>query len=92
MTGTTLNGIWRDLKCLTCESITGFTIANLDEVMDNDYRKNYHCDTCNKHTEQELTGASYELVNGERINLELAFDPDFDDMTPDFTEKIDEVL
>jgi hypothetical protein len=92
MTGTTLNGVWRDLKCTTCKSVTGFTIANLDEVMDSDYQKNYHCDSCDQYTNQELTGTPYELINGERIYTELALDPDYDDMTPDFTEDLDGVI
>lgn len=74
MTGTTLNGVWRELKCATCNNITGFTAANLDEVMHKDYRKHYHCATCNDYTDQEFTGAAYELIDGEKVFTELNFE------------------
>lgn len=74
MTGTTLNGQWRDLRCTVCQQVTGFTKADLDEVMDKDYRKNYHCNTCDRYTDQEFTGATYELIDGEKVFMELNFE------------------
>jgi hypothetical protein len=74
MTGTTLNGTWRDLQCTTCKHITGFTTANLDEFMDKSYKKHYHCATCNEYTDQEFAGVPYELIKGERIHTKLNFD------------------
>ena len=74
MTGVTLNGLWRDLRCTVCQRITGFTIADLDEVMDKDYRKHYHCNTCDQYTDQEFTGATYELIDGEKVFIKLNFE------------------
>lgn len=69
-----MTGTFRNLKCANCQTVTGFTQANLDEVMAKDYRKHYHCDTCNDYTDQEWAGAAFEFIDGERVFTELNFE------------------
>lgn len=69
-----MTGTFRNLKCATCQTVTGFTIADLDEVMSKSYRKHYHCDTCNDYTDQQWAGAVFEFIDGERVATELVFD------------------
>jgi hypothetical protein len=69
-----MTGTFRNLKCSNCQTVTGFTIADLDEVMAKDYRKNYHCDNCNEYTDQEWAGATFEFIDGERVFTELIFE------------------
>ena len=69
-----MTGTFRDLICANCGQVTGFTQANLDEVMAKDYRKHYHCDNCNKYTNQEWAGAAFEFIEGERVFTELIFE------------------
>ena len=69
-----MTGTFRNLKCATCQDITGFTIADLDEVMSKSYKKNYHCDNCNSYTDQQWAGATFEFIDGERVATELIFE------------------
>jgi hypothetical protein len=66
--------IWRDLKCNICWNYTGFTTADLDQVMSKDYIKNYWCNYCEKYTNQDWTGPSYETLDGTKVELELNFE------------------
>ena len=68
-----LPGVWRDLKCLECGNPTGFTAANLDEVMCKDYVKRFHCQTCDKCTNQDWLGTPYGYMGSEKVYLELDF-------------------
>lgn len=70
----TLRGLWRDLKCTKCGNISGFVNANLTEIMDKDYVMHYWCEACQEHQTKQFTGATYELIDGERIYNQLPFD------------------
>jgi len=71
MSKLTIPGVWRNLKCLECGNETGFTRSDLDRVMSRDYVKNYHCDNCDKYTDQDWTGAAFEIIDGENVYVEL---------------------
>jgi hypothetical protein len=69
-----VTGTFRNLKCSNCQTVTGFTIADLDEVMSKSYRKHYYCDSCNDITDHNWTGATFEFIEGERVATELIFE------------------
>lgn len=70
----TLHGLWRDLKCIKCGNIDVFTNANLMDIMAKDYVMHYWCDVCDQHETKEFTGATYELIDGQKIYNQLPFE------------------